>query len=62
MIKQICPDVTIQSLEIYHIKEGKLKKVYPVEYLSKEVDVLIKWHLKALHLKNATDACKLIEY
>lgn len=62
MIKQICPDMTIESLEIYHIKDGKLKKIYPVEFLEKEVETLIKWHLKALKLKKATDACKLIEY
>lgn len=62
MIKQICPDVIIDSLEIYHIKEGKLKKIYPVEYLSKEIDILLKWHVKQLYLKQAMDSCKLIEY
>lgn len=62
MVKQICPDLIIDSLEIYHIKEGKLKKIYPVEYLEREIESLIKWHLKSLKLKKATDACKLIEY
>ena len=62
MIKQICPNITIDSLEIYHIKDGKLKRSYPVEYLSKEVDALLKWHIKSLNVKKATDACKLIEY
>ena len=62
MLQQICPDLIIDSLEIYHVKDGKLKKIYPVEYLEKEVNALIKWHLKALKLKKATDACKLIEY
>ena len=62
MIKQLWPDLIIDSLEIYHVKDGKLKKAYPVEYLSKEVETLIKWHVKSIKLKKATDACKLIEY
>lgn len=62
MVKQIWPDMIIESLEIYHIKDGKLKKIYPVEFLEKEINTLIKWHIKALKLKKATDACKLIEY
>ena len=62
MVKQICPDIVIDSLEIYHVKDGKLKKTYPVEYLSKEVETLLKWHVKQLYLKEAMNACKLIEY
>ena len=62
LIKQLNPEFNITSLEIFHIKDGKLKKVYPVEFLEKEVEHLIKWHLKSVKLKKETDKCKEIKY
>ena len=62
LVKHLNPDFDIQSLEIMHIKDGKLKKTYPVEYLEKDVETLIKWHLKATKLKKETDKCKEIKY
>ena len=62
LVKQINPDFNIVSLEIMHIKDGKLKKVYPVEYLEKEIVTLLKWHLKATKLKKETDKCKELKF
>jgi ATP-dependent exoDNAse (exonuclease V) beta subunit len=62
LVKQINPEFNIVSLEIMHIKDGKLKKTYPVEYLEKETETLIKWHLKATRLKKETDKCKELNY
>lgn len=62
LIKQINPEFNIVSLEIMHIKDGKLKKTYPVEYLEKEAEHLLKWHLKAIKLKKETNKCKEIKY
>lgn len=62
LIKQINPEFNITSLEIFHIKDGKLKKTYPVEYLEKEVEQLIKWHLKATKLKKETNKCKELKF
>lgn len=62
LIKQINPEFNIASLEIFHIKDGKLYKTYPVEFLEKEVNQLIKWHLKATKLKKETNKCKEIKY
>ena len=62
LIKQINPDFEINSLQIMHIKDGKLKKIYIVDNLEKEVETLLKWHLKAIKLKRETDKCKEIKY
>ena len=62
LVKQINPEFNIVNLEIFHIKDGKLKKNYPVEFLEKEVDQLIKWHLKTTKLKKESDKCKEIKY
>lgn len=62
MLQQMNPDFTIDGLEIIQIKDNKVKKVYPVVYLQKEVEHLIKWHLKATKLKAETDKCKEIKY
>jgi len=40
----------------------KVKKIYEVEYLDKDIENLIKWHLKNVKLKEETDACKEINY
>lgn len=62
MLQQLNPDLEIETLEIFHIKEGKIKAKYTVEYLKKEVDTLIKWHLKSYKLKIETDKCKEVRY
>ena len=58
MLRQLDPTLEIVGLEIYHIQDMKLKKIYSVEEMKKEVEKLIPWHLKAVKLKKATDDCK----
>lgn len=62
MLQQMNPDFVINSLEVIQIKDNKVKKVYIVDYLQKDVEHLIKWHLKATKLKAETDKCKEIKY
>lgn len=62
MLKKLNPDFVIESLQIYHIKDLKLKKIYTVEYLEKDVDKLIAWHLKDTKLKAEFNKCKEITY
>jgi len=40
----------------------KVKRSYEVEYLEKEVETLLKWHIKATKLKKETDKCKELKY
>lgn len=58
MLRQLNPEFEIESLEIYHIQEMKLKKVYPVTEMKKEVEKLIPWHLRSVKLKKATQECR----
>lgn len=62
MLLQLRPDLQPGSLEIVWIKDNKVKKIYPVDYLGDKIDRFLKWHVKSLHLKTAMDACKEIEY
>lgn len=62
MLKQIDPSLQIVGLEIYHIQDLKLKKIYPVIEMEKEVEKLIPYHLKATKLKIECDKCREIIY
>lgn len=62
MIKQLRPDLQIGKLKLVWIRDLKVKKVYEVEYLEKDVENLIKWHLKRTKLKIQTDQCREIDY
>lgn len=62
MLLQIRPDLKPGVLEIVWIQNDKIKKVYPVEYLESKINKFIAWHLKALRLKNKTQACREIRY
>lgn len=62
MLQKINPEFIIDSLEIYHIKNGKIKKTYPVEYMKNTVETLVKWHVKHIKLQEETNRCKEIKY
>ena len=62
MLQQLNPNLIIDGLKIVHIKDGKLKREYQVEYLKDTVDSLIKWYIKSLKLKVKTDGCKERKY
>lgn len=62
LIKKLNPDFEIIGLEIYHIQDMKLKKIYPVQEMKDEVEKLIPWHLKAVKLKKATEECREVIY
>lgn len=62
MLKKLDPDLQITSLQIYHIVNDKLKKIYKCDFLEKEVDKLMNWHLKSINLKRDMEACREIEY
>ena len=62
MLLKLRPDLKPGKLKLVWIKDYKAKKVFEVEYLEKEVDTLLKWHLKSIKLKKETDKCKEIKY
>lgn len=62
MLQQLYPDLEIASLEIYHIKDYKLKQIYPVEYWKETVDMFIHWHMKNEKLKEELQKCQTIYY
>jgi hypothetical protein len=51
MILKLRPDLKPGKLQIVHIKDMKIRNVYDVEYLEKDIEKLIKWHVKSLKLK-----------
>ena len=62
MLLQLRPELKPGKLKLLWIRDMKVKKSYEVEYLEKEVEILLKWHVKATKLKKETDKCKEIKY
>lgn len=62
MILQLRPDLKPGKLKIIWIKDMKPKKTFEVEYLQKEIESLLKWHLKATRLKSETLKCRELKY
>ena len=62
MILKLRPELKPGKLKLVWVKDMKIKKTFEVEYLEKEVEQLLKWHLKAIKLKRETDKCKEIKY
>lgn len=62
MVLKLRPDLKPGKLKLVWIKDMKVKKVYEVEYLDKEVEQLLKWHLKSTKLKSETLKCREINY
>lgn len=62
MILKLRPDLKPGQLEIVWIKDNKVKKSFPVEYLGDKIDKFINWHLKSLHLEQKMSECREIKY
>ena len=62
MLLKLRPELKPGKLKIVWIKDMKVRKVFEVEYLEKEVDQLLKWHLKSTKLKIETDKCRERKY
>ena len=62
MLLHLRPDLKPGKLKIVWIRDQKVKKVYEVPYMEKEVERLLPWYVKAYKLKCATDKCKEIRY
>lgn len=62
MLKKLYPEINISKLQIVHVKDMKVRKVYEVEYLEKEVEKLLKWYLKATKLKIEMEKCREKKY
>lgn len=62
MLQKLYPNLKIDKLQILHIQDLKLKKVYEVEYLEKEVERLLTWYLKSTKLKIETEKCRERKY
>ena len=62
MLLQLRPDLKPGVLEIVWIKDNKIKKVYPVEYMEKQVNKLIKFHVKNIKLQEEMLKCREIKY
>ena len=62
LLRNLFPTLEVTSLEIYHIQDLKLKKIYPVTEMKEEVEKLIPYHLKSVKLKRECDKCREITY
>ena len=62
MLKALFPHIEIESLQLYHISDLKLKKIYNVDFLQKEVQKLLTWHVKQVKLKQEVEKCREIQY
>lgn len=62
MLQQMNPEFNIKTLKIIQVKDFKVKHEYIVEYLKKDVDKLITWHLKNTKLQIEMQKCREIEY
>lgn len=62
MLLKLRPDLKPGKLKIVWLKDMKVRKVYEVEYLEKEVEQLLKWHLKSTKLKIETEKCREKKY
>ncbi len=61
LLKKINPNFNIK-LEIVQITNYVPKQHFPVEYLEKDIDRLIDWHVHDLHLKAELNKCNTISY
>lgn len=62
LLRKLFPSIEVTGLEIYHIQDLKLKRIYPVEEMKKEVEKLIPYHLKSIKLKEEFNKCKEVIY
>lgn len=62
MIERLDPNLTIKKLVIVQVKDCKKKKEFMVDYLSKEADLLLKYHVKKVRLHKEIQKCRAIEY
>lgn len=62
ILQQINPDFIIDSLEIWQMKDLKIKNKYPVEYIKKDIDVLMKWAVKNTKIKKEMQKCNLLVF
>lgn len=62
LLQQLNPELEIETLEIYHIRDNRLIKIYPVEYWKDTVDKLIHWHVKNTRVSDEMQKCQTIYY
>lgn len=62
LCQQLNPDFVIDSLEIWQMKDLKIKKKLPVEYLKDDVEKLMKWEVKSIKMRKEMEKCNLIKY
>lgn len=62
MLLKLRPELKPGKLKIVWVKDMKVRKVYEVEYLEKEVEKLLKWYLKATKLKIEMEKCREKKY
>lgn len=62
MLLKLRPDLKPGKLKIVWLKDMKVRKVYEVEYLEKEVERLLAWYLKSTKLKIETEKCRERKY
>lgn len=62
MLQQLNPNLIIDELVIWHIKNMKKCKEYSVSYLKDDVQKLLKWHTKNIKLSQKMKECRRIQY
>lgn len=62
IILKLRPELKPGTLKIVQIKDRKVKNVFEVPYMEKEVKKLIPWHLKNTKLNKALFNCREIKY
>lgn len=62
ILQKINPLLEIECLKIVQVKNFKKFQEFSVEYLKKEVDTFVNWHVRQDSLKKELDKCNLIQY
>lgn len=62
ILQKLNPSLEIEMLKIIQVKNFKKVQEYPVQYLKKEVDNFVNWHVRQESLKKELDKCNLIQY
>lgn len=62
MILKLRPDLKPGMLKIVLLSGNKVRKTYEVNYLEKDINKLLQWHIKQLQVRSDIKKCKEINY
>lgn len=62
MLQQLNPEFIIDRLLIIQVENLRKKKEFEVEYIKTDIEKLLKWHVKAVKLKEEMDKCNSLNF